>query len=328
MSTISFFGTLVDTVKIQYDLPDTLDAVAIPSPRSHTAGEDTIYRLTTKSKSYVLRHFRTESAEAIKLHNQFLKWAGVAKYPLTQRLIPTREKADFFEHAGRKWWLATFIEAEAVYQWTKPEWSHNDCQYAGTALSGFHETLRLFAKQEKLMSTSSVKSILPTLEVNLIKASANAPQFQEEMHGILRIVRKSLEVIRRGDKRRTQLIHGDFHPGNILYKDARVVAVIDFEYLHIEEPIYDVAYALIMFCPRWTDGADDGQIDIGLMQSFLRGYARLDDSLLLPYMRVAAAVCLTWLLEREADREMALHFMNILKQLQNFSTIDFSQASS
>ena len=97
MSTISFFGTLVDTIKAHYELPEILNVVRLPSLRSHAGDPDSVYQITIESKSYVLRPFRTEVIGAIELHNQFLHWTERSGFPLTQRIIQTRAGEDFFK---------------------------------------------------------------------------------------------------------------------------------------------------------------------------------------------------------------------------------------
>lgn len=297
----------------------------MPSPRSHTSALDAVFRLAAGNKSYVLRHYRTDSPERIDLHNRFLLWAGKSKLKSIQAIIRTSDSRLDFDFNQRKWWLANFIEADQAYTWDGPLWSSTDCQYAGAALSTLHEGLRRFSRDEQIRAGSADSSIVSTLEKSLSTGFAQAETFKSHAYPAMKILRQAQEVIRRTQNRKSQLVHGDFHPGNILLQESKVVGIIDFEYLHFEDYVYDVAYGLVMFGPRWTDGEDDGVLDVAFVQSFLKGYGNVDnDPLLLPYMRIAAAVCLSWLLEREFDKRKAMHFINVLSHLQNFSTIDFS----
>jgi Ser/Thr protein kinase RdoA (MazF antagonist) len=331
MSTISFFGTLVDMINQHYDLPEIVELTAIPSPRSHTSDANAVYRITTISNSFVLRPYRTVSSSAIDLHNIFLKWAAGQPLPFTQRLIVTRWNDDFFEHANRRWWLSSYIEADDAFQWNKPEWNQFNCASAGAALARLHSMLRTFEGTRSIQSPA--ESVLDTIENELQNAAKTAPQFKVEMGEVCSEVSLALQTINQ-TKTNSQLIHGDFHPGNLLF-DTTVVAIIDFEYLHFEESIYDVAYGLIMFSTRWTNTGDDGQINPEFCQAFINGYTsapHADNSVLfanskrtLAYMTVAAAVCLTWLLDRESDHDTAGHFINIVMKLRNLSTMDISQ---
>ncbi|CAN5384830.1 hypothetical protein BH10CYA1_BH10CYA1_52270 [soil metagenome] len=350
MSTISFFGTLVDTINEHYELPEILNVTVMQSLRSHAHGPDSVYQITTKSQSYVLRPFRTEISSAIELHNHFLRWAALRDFSMTQRIVQTRSGADFFEMEEQRWWLSNYIEADAVFEWTKPTWTKAACDQSGTALSSLHQALRQFATENPsiLKHTTTDGSVLYSLEKRLEEAFSKSSKFADQWKLVAPLVSKALVLIQKNDNAVEQLVHGDFHPGNLLFRDGVAVAIIDFEYLNIEPAIYDLAYSLIMFCTLWTvpiaalnpdskaksipnsASGRDGMIDMGKLQSFLRGYlfeySEFDGELLIPYMNVAAAICLTWFLERELEDCTALHFINVVKQLQNLSTMDISRA--
>ncbi|MSS72072.1 MAG: hypothetical protein EXS64_11355 [Candidatus Latescibacteria bacterium] len=54
------------------------------------------------------------------------------------------------------------------------------------------------------------------------------------------------------------LVHGDVQPGNAIFDD-RLLALVDVDWMSIQPVIYDLAYALILFCSRRSspiDGAD------------------------------------------------------------------------
>ncbi len=72
------------------------------------------------------------------------------------------------------------------------------------------------------------------------------------------------------------LIHGDWHPGNLLYDDRVVLAVIDFDSARMETRATDVANAALQFsiqmgattdCRSWPEG-----LDLTLLQRLIRGY--------------------------------------------------------
>ena len=62
------------------------------------------------------------------------------------------------------------------------------------------------------------------------------------------------------------LLHGDFWPGNTLWKDGRLVAVIDWEDAAIGDPLADVANARLELL--WALGID-------AMKAFTRRYASI-----------------------------------------------------
>jgi thiamine kinase-like enzyme len=48
----------------------------------------------------------------------------------------------------------------------------------------------------------------------------------------------------------TNIVHGDWHPGNTLYKDGEIIAVIDFDSLRINPRITDIANGALQFSMR------------------------------------------------------------------------------
>jgi aminoglycoside phosphotransferase (APT) family kinase protein len=79
------------------------------------------------------------------------------------------------------------------------------------------------------------------------------------------------------------LLHGDFWPGNILWKDGRLVAVIDWEDAAIGDPLADVANGRLEVL--WAFGID-------AMRSFTDQYASMAaiDWTSLPYWDLCAAL--------------------------------------
>ena len=53
----------------------------------------------------------------------------------------------------------------------------------------------------------------------------------------------------------TSVVHGDWHPGNMLYQDGEIVAVIDFDSLQVAQRITDLANGVLQFSMRM--GIDD-----------------------------------------------------------------------
>ncbi|MEM9159893.1 MAG: phosphotransferase, partial [Verrucomicrobiota bacterium] len=61
------------------------------------------------------------------------------------------------------------------------------------------------------------------------------------------------------------LVHGDYWPGNVLWKDEQLIAVIDWEETCIDDPLIDLAIARLDV--RWVYGKE-------AMDTFTRLYLR------------------------------------------------------
>ena len=73
-----------------------------------------------------------------------------------------------------------------------------------------------------------------------IPAAARRPGESADERRIRELLESALPLPRRN---RSALLHGDFWPGNTLWKDGRLVAVIDWEDAAIGDPLADVANA-------------------------------------------------------------------------------------
>jgi homoserine kinase type II len=71
------------------------------------------------------------------------------------------------------------------------------------------------------------------------------------------------------------VLHGDWHPGNVLFRDGEVVAVLDFDSARIEPRMADVANGALQFSLTMTDPDDPlrwpERLDVERMRAFLRG---------------------------------------------------------
>ena len=71
------------------------------------------------------------------------------------------------------------------------------------------------------------------------------------------------------------IIHGDWHPGNMLFRDGKVCAVLDFDAARYQPRVVDLAYGMLQFSilrgdsdpSEWPDYFDGAR-----MRRFLAGY--------------------------------------------------------
>lgn len=108
---------------------------------------------------------------------------------------------------------------------------------------------------------------------------ANVDESLDEGH-----IRDALEAVWPLPQRNTPvLLHGDFWPGNTLWKDGQLVAVIDWEDAALGDPLADVANSRLEIL--WAFGID-------AMQSFTQQYQAMTtiDFTNLPYWDLCAAL--------------------------------------
>ncbi len=69
------------------------------------------------------------------------------------------------------------------------------------------------------------------------------------------------------------VIHGDFHPGNLKYKDNEVSGLFDFDWANLDFRSFDVGLAIMYYCTAW-EGDQDGNLDLDQAASFLKTYQK------------------------------------------------------
>ena len=100
-----------------------------------------------------------------------------------------------------------------------------------------------------------------------------------------------------------QVVHSDWHPGNMLFRGPRVVAVIDYDAARIQQRVIDVANGALQFAI--LGGGDDpstwpSHIDQSRYENFLRGYDRVPECVLaraelraIPWLMIEALIAET-----------------------------------
>jgi Ser/Thr protein kinase RdoA (MazF antagonist) len=88
------------------------------------------------------------------------------------------------------------------------------------------------------------------------------------------------------DSRAEQVIHGDWHPGNMLFEKAKLIAVIDFDSVKFAPPITDLANGMLQFSivgSRPNPADWPAYLDQAKLIQFLNGYQqiiKLDNTML------------------------------------------------
>ncbi|MEM7577008.1 MAG: phosphotransferase [Planctomycetota bacterium] len=97
-----------------------------------------------------------------------------------------------------------------------------------------------------------------------------------------------------------QVVHSDWHPGNMLFRGTRVVAVIDYDTVRFAPRVLDTANGALQFSIRGggedpTQWPDD--LDLTRYKRFLRGYDAVPDAMLtnaelrvIPWLMVEALI--------------------------------------
>ncbi len=151
---------------------------------------------------------------------------------------------------------------------------------AGRQLALLHKALRDFAPEYKPLMDNFHDSNTVRQHLRMIRSDhrAGPTRLMEAVSNslVIRYDKSSERVNRLGfNTWKRQVIHGDWHPGNLLFVDRKIVGVVDFDSIRIAPPVTDLANGMLQFSiigdhpdPNlWPDHFDE----IRLM-GFLDGY--------------------------------------------------------
>jgi Ser/Thr protein kinase RdoA (MazF antagonist) len=151
---------------------------------------------------------------------------------------------------------------------------------AGRQLARFHRHLADFAHEWRPLKTtfhdsSTVRMHLKTVGSDRMARANGKVQATAEALMVLNN-ESSIQVNELGfDSRAQQVVHGDWHPGNMLFSKRKVAVVLDFDSIKIAPPITDLANGMLQFSivggrPNPADWPD--YFDQDKLVQFLTGY--------------------------------------------------------
>jgi len=223
---------------------------------------------------------RVEFAHAVQTH------LSEADFPVPS-LIPTRYEGNTALNLENNIYEVFRFVAGSRY-----DGSSQETIDTGANLAGFHELLADFTfKWDPLRSTfhdsSTVRRHLRAIGSNgrsqSTKSSEEHPRSpnpeRKTAEALMALYNdSSIRVNRLGfESWDQQVVHGDWHPGNMLFSQGRIVAVLDFDSVKIAPPITDLANAMLQFSivggrPNPSDWPD--YFDQDKLVQVLVGYCR------------------------------------------------------
>lgn len=191
---------------------------------------------------------RDEDNSMLQLHGRV--------YEMWEHVDGERYDGSLEQTTRAGWTLAAFHEAVEDFQteWNPPAGSYHDSQNVRTGLNA-------------IPSTTAEHDSVVGHEAELLNLTQNLQDLYDEAAGA---------VNRAGfHDWPSMIVHGDWHPGNMLFKGERVCAVLDFDAARLQPRIIDIAYGMLQFSilrgtsapHEWPDYFDETR-----MRRFLAGY--------------------------------------------------------
>jgi len=242
--------------------------------------------------------YRVAFAHDLQLH------LAQRDYPVPG-LIGTRdENNSMLQLNGRTYELFNYIHG------TRYDKSANAATQVGGMLGKLHQCLSAY----RSVYTPPPSSFHRVAEIDAKMALTASAINSAEPQGDPQAIAQTAEFLRRAyhdaSKRADevgfagwalQVLHGDWHPGNLLFRGNAIVGVLDFDSARMEPRVVDVANAALQFSmpmddpdqpATWPEG-----LDTGVIRCILRGYDEASGSplsnqerLALPWLMIEALI--------------------------------------
>jgi Ser/Thr protein kinase RdoA (MazF antagonist) len=170
-------------------------------------------------------------------------------------LIETIDGETIVEHEGRIYELFRFIQGKRFDR------SNPAAAESGRVLAHFHDILRQFPNEPETKYSFHLKLSFAS-RIGEVVSQLKKYEPHEHLEGIETTVEflqsqyeNAFTKVESVDfpSLPTSIVHSDWHPGNMLYKDGEIIAVIDFDSLKVSPRVSDIANGALQFSMRMGD---------------------------------------------------------------------------
>lgn len=187
----------------------------------------------------------------------------------TPAIIGTRHGNNSMTQIGaRVYEVFTFVEGEGFDRTPGP------CEDAGRQLRALHLHVRDYTPKWPVPAWSRAQPERTMRELGTIARRGLAPRDTRQLADRLARINADTagETLRATE---AQMLHGDWHPGNMVFHGNTVAAVLDFDAARLGPRLLDIASGSLQFSmtrvgldpASWPDG-----LDAHRFAAFLRGY--------------------------------------------------------
>lgn len=219
-----------------------------------------------KAKKFVLRESHPSThPNHLKLEVEVLNFLKKKRFKLTPQILPNAE-GNFITISGKRFYLLqTFVPGELKAKWNdvKPFTRQRLVNFF-TAMGRFAKVLIKFRPRIKTADKNlfyHLKNAKKTFRLLLKKIPHGQTrsllvQNTRQIEKFITNGLKGLEEISYENLPR-QLVHFDFHPGNVHFIGNKVTGLFDFDWVRFDSRFVDLASGLVQSC-YYYGGARDG----------------------------------------------------------------------
>jgi len=237
-----------------------------------------------KKSRYLLRRYCQGTPEAkVRFEHALLHELQARGFAFSPRVIATKEGTTWvkIDHCLKKQTrrnytaVFSFLPGEDKCSWDHPLYSDEELINSAQMLALYHNTIFGWQGTEGWRAQSNID------EINLMASkwkgyARNAVEspfdefFLEQFNDLLGML-KNIPPQEKYNAMPRLAVHGDYHPGNLKFKDGKVTGVFDFDWSKIDARCFDVGLAILYFCTSW-ENINDGILQLARVENFLGAY--------------------------------------------------------
>ncbi len=281
------FGALKNILAEHYALGKLVKVRKIDKGYVNVSYEIRMFR-DGKTHRYLLRCYRKGVRhEKIRFEHALLKQLVRKRFVFSPRVIETTSGKTYVEWRKKKkggkhqeYYLAlfNFLRGEDKYSWDNPVCTAEELADAARVLALYHSTVFGWQAKERWEKPVFVE-YMPAMRAGWNRYSQEAEHSIFDRYFLRRVDYLStfLKGLRASMGSGTYsvlphvAIHGDYHPGNLKYKDEKVIGMFDFDWAKMDTRCFDVSLAVNYFCSSW-EGSQDGHLLLDRVETFLDAY--------------------------------------------------------
>ncbi len=188
-------------------------------------------------------------------------------------LLGTIDNNSMLQLGGHVYEATRFIEARPFAS------DLVDARHAGSTLRRLHETLAEIRTPGGLDSGSfhHDEHVLARLE-RICACTGEVGRLSRRLLDVYRTAAaRADEHGLRAQPR--QMVHGDWHPGNVLFTTQGQIVVVDFDTIRLAPTSTDIASGALFFAMTPGEGERPATLDPARVQAFIEGYGDRPDGL-------------------------------------------------
>jgi Ser/Thr protein kinase RdoA (MazF antagonist) len=242
-------------------------------------------RITSDKGEYLLkRRARGKDDPFIVAFSHALQMFLAGKQFPLPHLVGTRgDNNSMLQHRDAVYELFEYIRGDAYDN--SPEATYD----AGKTLGLYHKLLRDYSPEFKAPEGSYHKSNIIDTSINQIPVTFEKLETFEtpddQVKATLAFLREAYDKACESVEKLgisewpAQIVHCDWHPGNMLFRQRKVVAVIDYDAARMQQRVIDLANGALQF--SIIGGSENpaewpAYLDATRFKRFIRGYDEVD----------------------------------------------------